>query len=443
MPGLCANRWLITGLAFYGTLAVIALQHYIEWTSVNVLLGVLALALAIRKQPYGKVTSRYAWVALGFTALSFWLPVKTCLYFALGAAVLFVLEHFYGRQSLLPILVLGIMSPIFRYVTNVFSFPIRLQLTELAGSLLKVTGVPVKASGNVIYMHGNEFAVDPECMGLSMMVTSLLLGIMMMTVFQKKYGQTLPWWKMGLFLFAVTLLNIFSNLLRMVVLVHFAILPGSVMHDVIGMACLLVYVALPAAWMARRLGGKGAADQTAHDDIVHASNRPWKLHGVVAFMSVLAALLVMRQDQVQRDTSKAVPPVQGYNTERITPDIVKLENGESLAYIKLIKGFYNTDHHPMICWAGSGYVFEKVESRFVGGMQVYTALLKKDKAQLYTAWWYDNGLKQTTAQLDWRMDVLTGGRDYSLVNVTAGTPATLEKELENIRLEKRFNVLLQ
>jgi hypothetical protein len=97
----------------------------------------------------------------------------------------------------------------------------------------------------------------------------------------------------------------------------------------------------------------------------------------------------------------------------------------------------------MICWTGSGYVFEQAKEHEIDGVAVYTALLKNGNATLHTAWWYDNGTSHTIGQLKWRWDVLRGAIDYSVVNVTAISEKELETAVACIRKNGAFSELLK
>ena len=140
---------------------------------------------------------------------------------------------------------------------------------------------------------------------------------------------------------------------------------------------------------------------------------------------------------------QAAPALNNYKVSRVNAGVLKLENERSLVYIKPISGFYSTDHNPMICWSGSGYVFEQVREREVNGLKLYSAVLTNGAAQLYTAWWYDNGTNRTIAQLQWRWDVLRGANDYAVVNVTVASEAELETAIVDIQKNTQFNQLLQ
>jgi len=73
---------------------------------------------------------------------------------------------------------------------------------------------------------------------------------------------------------------------------------------------------------------------------------------------------------------------------------------------------------------------------------VYKGELVKGNQHLYTSWWYDNGIRQTTEPLDWRWDWIHGAPPYSVVNLTAATPEQLDKELHYVLKTRPFRALL-
>ena len=447
LPGLWPGRinWpACAAFLFYAVLLIYGLHTHIMWKSVNVLLGIIALPIVTTIRYGNKGYTRFAWAAILLSVLCIWLPVNTLLYTAVALALMFVIENFIGKTNLLPLVVIGMMSPMFQYLADIFSFPIRLQLTAIAGKAMQLMGSIVQVKGNMIYYGQNEFSVDPACMGLNMMVTSLLLQVLLVAVYQKKYGRTGSWWQVILLLGLVAGLNILSNLIRIITLVQFNIMPGTTMHEVMGIICLLVYVVLPAVlvtkWVIRRLGKTPVISIGA--DVKSGKVKQIAVHTVLAVLMVIAARGVVQRDSATNNLLTVTPAVEGYRVQSIT-DVFKLENNQSLVYIKPIKGFYSADHNPMICWRGSGYEFRKVEKGSVNGQSVYMALLQKEKDTLYTAWWYDNGTKQTIDQFTWRWDALQHQTKYALVNVTADNRATLEQEIQNIQQQQRFNEFLK
>lgn len=434
------NRKLIAGVLLYGVLAVIGLREYVDLTSVNFLLGVLALTMVF-SGGRGPVSHRFAWVAILFSVLVVLLPVKTFLYFAIGAAVLLVIESTHGSQGALPLLIMGFMAPVFKYLVNIFSFPIRLQLTAWAGKILSITGTVTEVKGNMIYTGNSGFSVDPECMGLNMMTTSLVLGIMLIALYQKKLSKRAALWQTGIFLLIIALLNIICNLFRIVCLVQFEILPDTFAHDLLGIICLVVYVVIPAVFIARLIVARLGVEPRLLKSTQAGFYKQIIIHSLVA-ISIFTA--VARQSAVNKNIAAgAVPTLQNFKSSRVQAGVLKLENDRTLVYVKPIHGFYNTDHHPMICWSGSGYVFEQVRERNVNGAKVYSAVLNNGGALLHTAWWYDNGSNRTINQTTWRWDVLKGAKDYSVVNITVAHESELEPAIAALQNNSGFNELLK
>lgn len=172
------------------------------------LLGVVCLLQVSLPDNRGTTSWRFAYISIAFGVMSIFLQVKTILYASGCAALLFVLESNFGKVRHAAVFTLMIMSPVFEYATNVFSFPIRLWLTGMAGNMMTFSGQQVFARGNKLMMNGNEFSVDPECMGLHMLQTSLLLGIMIGSFYSHQYKVRAQLLTLMLILLMVTGLNI-------------------------------------------------------------------------------------------------------------------------------------------------------------------------------------------------------------------------------------------
>jgi exosortase N len=428
----------------YAIVILIVLHAYIKWQSVNVVLGLLALPLVTVIQPQNYKNIRYGTGAALFALLTVLLPLKTLLYFTVAFACFFVTENFLGKINLLPLGVVGLMSPVFQFVADEFSVPIRLQLTSWAGSVMSCIQDNITVKGNVIVSNGNEFLVDPACMGLNMMVTSLLLQLIIIAMYQRKHQLQLGWWQVVGMLAVSFALNIVSNLFRIICLVWFNILPGTTMHELTGIFCLLVYVVIPMVWLTQLVikykGRVTSITQTNTTPVLWRS--VLRIHLVLFVIISWAACKTVLNDRKTADTTAAVVAVDGYQTERVTAEIVKLQNNESLVYVKNIPDFFSADHHPMICWKGSGYSFSKMQQEAIGGQQVYTALLINGNEQLYTGWWYDNGVEHTIEQVSWRYKMLVGEKPFSVVNVTAGSKQQLIREIEGIIRTNRLKLLL-
>jgi exosortase N len=264
----------------------------------------------------------------------------------------------------------------------------------------------------------------------------------------------MPVWTVFAYLLLILGLNIFSNLVRMMLLVIFQVFPETLMHDVIGIICLLVQVVLPAWVVCRflvfRLSHKNADDADDTDlriyGFFHVSYyQPCKIRENLRYprskylvQLACCALLWVAALQVAEKKSEdamAAPSVtfQGHTATPYSKGILKLENDISLVYIKKIRWFCDTEHNPMICWSGGGYRISQVQETVFDGMTIYTGILQKDDDTLYTAWWYSNGHTTTNSQIRWRWDMLTGAPAYSLFNVTADSHEKMKSEIVKIK----------
>ncbi len=427
----------------YAVIMLLSLHAYVLWQSVNVVLGLLALPLVTTIQPGNYKNIRYGSVAALFAILAVLLPVKTLLYFSIAFACFFVTENFLGKINLLPVGVVCLMSPVFQFAANVFSVPIRFQLTKWAGAFMSLAQGGVTVKGNMIISNNNEFSVDPACMGLNMMVTSLLLQLIIIAMYQRKYKLQLAGWQVAGLLTVSFVLNIVSNLFRIICLVWFNILPGAPLHEIAGIFCLLLYVIIPTVWVTQLvIKHRGRSIIAATDNATPAWNSVLRIHLALYLLICWAAYKIVLNDRAVAEPAAAIVTVEGYRAERVTAEIVKLENDQSLVYLKYIPGFFSADHHPMICWKGSGYVFTNVQLESVGGQQVYIALLQNGKDQLYTGWWYDNGTERTVEQISWRRKMLSGSKAFSVVNVTTGSKQQLINEIQGIIRSNRLKPLL-
>jgi exosortase N len=392
------------------------------------LLGcVLAPYLFIVRGP-GRYAYRYAVPAAGLALLAAWVPLQTFGYGVFAFALLFLLEIRVGKLNPLPVLLLGLLSPVFRYVTEVFGFPIRLQLSAAAGWLVGRMGTPVEVQGNVLVRDGFAFAVDPACVGLQLVTVSFLVALFLLAHLERTTGRQLSGPLTALALLATGGLVVLANLIRIVLLVVFRLLPDSPLHDLAGLACLVAYVVLPVCFLFGFLYRR--AGRAAVKAPVQPGNPSWRR---AAGPVVLVAALVLLPAPAPATRTGSLPlpfeALPGYGRTTLAGGITKFAQKNALVYVKPIAAFYSTEHSPLVCWRGSGYAFGRIDERRVGGLRVYTGELTKGADVLYTAWWFDNGTHRTTAQWEWRWRMLRGAPPYSLVNVSAATPAGLQKAL--------------
>ena len=417
--------WL---LAVYIVTGIMELQTYFAWRSAFFMLSVIAMAMVFRIDRTRAGGMRCGWVALFFLWMSWLLPVFTFRYAALAAAIFFVIEYFYGRIQLLTFITAVLMAPVIDYGANVFSFPLRLWLTGVAGKILAGVNPAITTQGNMIQLGKQEFTVDIACMGLQMMLTSLLCGVMLLAFYQRRYHKILPGIFVALVLTGIAGLNIIANLFRIILLVQFALPPATLAHDGVGILSLLIYVILPLIpgikWMLQRYG------RTPIDGAAVAP-RWYGMALQLLLLTGIVAIFYLKNDRSRNDgvNNIHVKSLPGYTQTVLEDHVIRQTATDALLYIKPIRGFYFTDHQPMICWKGSGFEFFKVQEQTMQGVKMYTAELKKDSSTLYTAWWYESSSRRSSSQLEWRWDALCSGNNYYLINITVEKKALLEQKI--------------
>jgi exosortase N len=281
-------------------------------------------------------------------------------------------------------------------------------------------------------MNGNVFEVDEACMGLSMLAISLLMGVAAVAHQYRVSGLRLQFSQLLVFFSIVFGLNILSNLFRIIFLVMFSIAPEDYMHDVVGIACLVIYVIVPlyflSRWIVKRFGA------TANDVGLRKSlgglKKSWFVCLAVGVIAIGITIHIKRMEPANLVHASIELP--GLKTVKMEQGITKQFNNEILMYIKPIPEFFTSEHTPLLCWKGSGYEFQRIKITKISGNEIYVGQLVKPGAKLFTAWWYSNDTVVTIDQWDWRIRMLMGEKKFSLINVTAQDEVTLAKHIESI-----------
>jgi exosortase N len=414
-------------IAVNALMAWVFLSNYFIW-DINVFTALVLSPYCIISDARRKGGIRYLLFSLLFVMLTWFTGVLTFYFLAIGLAILFVIESMAGQLNYIPLFLLGLVSPTFKYVNNLFGFPVRLKLSELAGKTLHCMGYKTEVSGNVIAMNGSEFSVDPACVGLKMMAVSILAGLLFMAYFQRKTGKKINFTLSLLFLLTIVGLNILGNFLRILLLVLFKLVPEDPMHDTVGMICLVLYVVLPSYFILKWVfyGIKTR--------ITSGTCKSVTFRTILVFNAVLMVVMIITgftRIKMQKKEMLQIPEyhLPGYIKTIVSNDIIKLEKPGCLIYIKPLDRFYGAEHNPMICWVGSGYEFCKINKQVMDGKEVFTGTLKKGSDVIYAAWWFDNGSYQTVDQFDWRRRALCGER-FCLVNVNSTSINRLSEEIK-------------
>lgn len=390
-------------------------------------IGLLLFPYILISNNLGNKSWRLGIVIAILLLLCFLMPTYSIRYILLIFLILFAIESYFGKLNTLPLWLLFIISPIFKYASEIFSFPIRIKLSEWVGVLLQKIGFSISVLGNIIHYKNNDFLVEPACMGLEMIGLSLLIGIFLITHNQRLTQRKLSAWLISISLVFIFCLNIFSNLTRIILLVLFHIPPETPLHDIIGIVCLLVYVWLPSSVLIKWLFN--------HYSVPFVNNIHKPKLGYYSFFFQLillffSAYLVVSFKPKNIDNQLVINKKANYTSTDIDFGIRQFKNAKTLVYVKPIADYYSGEHSPLFCWKASGFELKSVKEMEINRQRVYVSTLEKGNEVLYTAWWFSNQKVNTISQLDWRWRVFKGEPKFQLINVTVANSFELENAVK-------------
>lgn len=419
----------------YALIVGLTLRHYLIFDTTFVVgLAVVPFCFAIQRG--GNFSYRYIFWLFPTLILAFLTHSFTLFYLAVVGALLLVWESRIGKLSILPPILFIVISPIFRYITDVFTFDFRLKLTEFAAKFLqKIAPFPkesgfrtstVSAVGNLIKLKdGSEWQIDEACMGLNMLGISLILTIFFIAYFAKRRNKQPILWGVILLILTTLFLNIVCNLLRIIALVHFRVLPHTVGHDTVGLLALVIYVVVPMFFLVKKTAQYDwfFNNKNVQNDTFLKVWNFWKggaIHTIILLILISKSifLIIEKPNATAGESPKIM--LSGFQKTALPNGICQFSNDSFLIYVKPLRSFYTTEHSPMICWRGSGFEFKQIEKKHIGNSEVYTGILAKGDSTIYTAWWFENERgERTIEQKTWRWAVFTEGAHFRLVNINA------------------------
>lgn len=438
---------LLLGLPLLATFPIFRIYISLDF-QLLVSIALAPLALQIR---YPKVySSRYAWLSLLCFILFFAMKMKMFFFFGVGTFLLFIIEKYKGKLGELAGIWLILLSPMLSYLINVFTFPIRLELSALAGKMMQFVGMQVQVTGNYFLYKDATFTVDTACMGLNLFVTGFVMVCFWIGWMEKQTQKKIP---LSIF-FLTFLLSVAAilaaNLVRIVMLVFFQSPPETIGHEVIGLTCLLCYILLPMyIWvrLAYHFWGKDTHTCHAWDANLNLIiGKSWaNLWEKNAFPFLFLLLLGLEsyasftyQQHRISDTKTQELLLPGFQKQIVRDNVVEFTQENKKIYIKPAVGFWMGDHQPTVCWQASGFEFTQIEETALNSYTIYTAKLVNKQDTLHTAWWYDNGNDKTISQMRWRSESAKGAEAYRLVNVAALNKETLEDLCAELLEKKLF-----
>jgi len=431
IQGRSKEKALLTLFLLIGVIGGLLAFTPAYFSNTNVLIGLCLFPLTLFITGPRRNNYLYLITIVSFAALAVTYKVRIFYFFSLAFYFLWLIELFLGRLNTLILFLIVFMSPFFLQVITILGFPLRLTLSGLAGEMLKLVGVDVQVSGNMMILDGAMFSVDEACMGLNMLAISLLMGVFVLAFHHRILKRNLDLYSVGVFFAVAVILNMVANVVRIVALVYFMIPAEDPMHEVIGILCLIVYVIIPlqflGRWLVRRYGKP--KNETASASLFTRRNR--FIIAIIPLVVLCAGLTIKNNGQ-----SSSVAHANVYFGKAkpvlLSDGVTKISTDDLLIYVKTIPEFFTGEHTPLMCWKGSGYEFSGIATATVAGIAIYKGTLINEGKTLHTAWWYSNGRVETISQIDWRMRMFKGEPGFCLVNVTAEEEITLMDAVESI-----------
>lgn len=340
--------------------------------------------------------------------------VFSSFYFGVCCAILTCLSVTNYRPTLLSFGLGLITTPAIKYFLSIFSFPLRLELTKVAGQLLSQFIHNISVAGNCINVDGIAFTVAPECLGLNMISSALVFAVFVIAFFSNKFKKRPRFGFIVLFMLIALLLVVFTNLNRIILTVVLHAMPGKPLHEIIGILLFVLNCCFPLLLI-------GSKSQRFYFPQNKSQNL---LQKKVILTIVLLPLLVLgsygfEQNLLNSKFDSESVSIEGFNKSESKDGVLKFINSSALIYVKPPAFMLGSDHNPFICWRGSGYKITNEAVKNIGHHSVYTfELHQQDTTPLYSCWWYSNGLTNSISQLQWRMATLKGEKPFCLINVT-------------------------
>jgi exosortase N len=398
----------------------------ISW-SLNIMWIVL-LPFIIYIKERGQYSYRYGILTVLMLMVYAFVQAPIFFFFSFCFALFFIIEIWIGKVNALAPLVILTVTPFTKYVFDLFGFPIRLFLSDVATQVLSFIGYDVSTQGNVMTLNGESFSVDAACMGLRLVITSFLITFMLISHFEKKSGKEIRITSTLITLFLAFILVIIANLFRIVLLIVFNSPPETLSHELIGIGCIVAVVIIPMYHIVKLFSSKFIIRNTPKTNINKSSFLKIAFTAVIACAISLLGFIPANYSDIPKDQAIEKLSINNYSKEILPNNIGKFISNNHLLYIKPSKGFYRSDHNPFICWRGSGYEIKNEKIIELHGKEIQFAHLVSPSTTLYTAWWYDNGTHQSINQIDWRWRSAKGEKPFRLFNLTASTPTQLLNE---------------
>lgn len=423
-------------LASVAIALALILAPIISWSAIKefdkiAIFGFFLLPFILRLDKQHIGAYRYVILALVF-ALLFIVLGQSYWALACGISLVFAsMELRIGRLNEMAFYALLFYLPITRSFFMLFGFHIRLEITKWAAKLISFFNPVVSFDGTQIFNGAEQFSVDAGCMGLRLVITGFLLTLLILNQTSISNKIKLKPRVVSFFLLLSFLLIILANFFRIVTLILFKSPEGTVSHELIGVAALVVFHLIPMILLVRFTLKK---NWVIYDRLHASQNR----HDLAASFGLLAVSIGMILQLLFGSKSHVEEKMKytfnGYSEKKSIDGVVTYSRENALFTIKPINPLSFSNHHPMICWRGDGFEASNEARSDIGENECMHAMLKSgSQSSLNTVWWYSNNTDfSTISELEWRYRALFKQETFYILNFTSDNEDELIYTINNI-----------
>ena len=406
--------------------------------------AMLTLPVVFYIKSIGNLSIRFGVLAAICLVAFYFIPSHLILLFGFYSLCFLVVESFIGKLNKLAFILMILASPIAYYLFEIFGFPIRLKLTEWASQLLNLCSFNSSTEGNILLLDGQYFSVDPVCMGLNMAMTSMIASIILISFYEKQQKRSFSNLGLVMSISSALILVVFSNLIRIVLIIIFNAAPETFLHEGIGLVAMMIGVLLPLYFLLSYFS-KWFSKKNLFEPIKNKINQKFKISLIgillLGFLTANHTREFLTNEKL--NTSSKLINIEGYEKEVLTfnggTEVLKYQLHEKLIYIKSQAPQRITNHNPLICWQGSGFEIKNERTIEVGDRKVIFAEMINTNETYFTAWWFDNGKYKTIGNLDWRWKAINDNQPFYLINVASKDFSSLYMEVDWLIDQNLFN----
>lgn len=415
------NAWLLAAdILLLTALPVLAWNTLAQFDKMQ-WFGLVLLPFLLKTDPKRAASNRFLPFALLFGVLFLWLGQSYWAFACALSLLFFVIESNAGRLNNMAIYTLIFYLPLTRSFFMLFGFHIRLEITQWAAALLSLFDGSVTYGATQLTIAGEAFSVDAGCMGLRLVITGFLLTLLMIhqTAKARRYRPKTRF--ISSFLLLSFLLVIAANFFRIVLLIVYRSPEGSISHEVIGIATLIVFHTLPLLWLIQRFTPAGGSLKELEPAAV-GNKSLWQYPMLILLAGTVMSGKVYGTGKAFRPGEDAFITAQlkGFERHEEMDGVCRFTNDRATVIVKPMSPLSFSNHHPLICWRGDGYVISNEAETEVGEVTCMSAQLRSEQHQMQTIWWYtDREGNYTTNEWEWRWNALFHGTRYYILNFTS------------------------